>query len=209
MDIRRFFVYKAIGFVVVLVLVLGFFALRSYAPERETETHEPYRATLTGTHTCLPHRDTSGPQTMECAFGMETDDGRYFALDFSLMSQIPPRVQSGDRFTASGLVTPIENLSSDHWRKYDVEGIFSVTDGVIIESRAETPDAPVSQKKCYVGGCSSQLCTDTPDMASTCEYREEYACYQQSTCEVQADGECGWTETQELHACLSGTLQVI
>jgi hypothetical protein len=65
--------------------------------------------------------------------------------------------------------------------------------------------APVEKKEaCYVGGCSSQLCSDQPDMASTCEYREEYACYQTATCERQSTGECGWTQTQELNACLLG-----
>jgi hypothetical protein len=62
--------------------------------------------------------------------------------------------------------------------------------------------APSTQGKCYVGGCSMQLCTDTPDMASTCEYREAYACYKGATCERQASGACGWTETAALRACL-------
>ena len=57
-------------------------------------------------------------------------------------------------------------------------------------------------KQCYVGGCSSQLCTDQPGAISTCEWREEYACYRDATCEVQADGNCGWTPTAELQACL-------
>ncbi len=63
------------------------------------------------------------------------------------------------------------------------------------------PVAEAPAKRCYVGGCSSQLCTSEPDMASTCEYREEYACYQTATCEVQVTGECGWTETEELKSC--------
>lgn len=56
--------------------------------------------------------------------------------------------------------------------------------------------------KCFVGGCSSQLCTDRDDIASTCEWLEEYACFRTATCERQADGACGWTETPELRACL-------
>jgi hypothetical protein len=56
---------------------------------------------------------------------------------------------------------------------------------------------------CVVSGCSSQLCTDRVDLASTCELLEEYACYRTATCERQADGTCGWTETPELRACLA------
>jgi len=55
---------------------------------------------------------------------------------------------------------------------------------------------------CFVGGCSGQICSDEEGTVSTCEWREEYACYQDATCERQPDGECGWTPTAELQACL-------
>jgi hypothetical protein len=57
--------------------------------------------------------------------------------------------------------------------------------------------------ECFVGGCSSQICSDTPDVVSTCEWTDAYACYQDATCERQADGQCGWTETPELQDCLA------
>jgi hypothetical protein len=63
---------------------------------------------------------------------------------------------------------------------------------------------PGTQAKCYVGGCSSQLCTDKPDAISTCEYTAAYACYKTATCERQPSGECGWTPSAELSACLAG-----
>ena len=55
---------------------------------------------------------------------------------------------------------------------------------------------------CYIGGCSQQICSDEPDVVSSCEYRSQYACYGSATCEKQADGRCGWTETASLKACL-------
>jgi hypothetical protein len=69
------------------------------------------------------------------------------------------------------------------------------------------PDLPITSKPipsgaCYVGGCSSQLCTDNPDMVSTCEYKEEYACYQTAVCERQQGGQCGWTSSAALNSCL-------
>lgn len=63
-------------------------------------------------------------------------------------------------------------------------------------------EPPVSIGKCYIGGCSSQLCTDQPDAVSTCEYRAEYGCYKSATCKRQPNGQCGWTQTAELRACL-------
>ena len=56
--------------------------------------------------------------------------------------------------------------------------------------------------ECIVTGCSSQICADE-EVITTCEYREEYACYQSATCEKQASGECGWTMTDELKECLT------
>lgn len=61
---------------------------------------------------------------------------------------------------------------------------------------------PIVNSPCYTGGCSGQLCTDEPDMMSTCEWNEQYACYQSATCERQASGKCGWTETLKLTQCL-------
>jgi hypothetical protein len=58
-------------------------------------------------------------------------------------------------------------------------------------------------KKCYVGGCSGQLCSETEGLISTCEWQPQYACYKTATCEAQADGSCGWTPTAELKACLA------
>lgn len=55
---------------------------------------------------------------------------------------------------------------------------------------------------CYRGGCSNQLCTDTPDVASTCEWHADYACFQAAACARQASGQCGFTQTPALTACL-------
>jgi hypothetical protein len=63
--------------------------------------------------------------------------------------------------------------------------------------------APVGTSPCYVGGCSSQVCSDTPGMASTCEWRDSYQCFRDATCERQQDGRCGWTMDEELSACLA------
>jgi hypothetical protein len=57
---------------------------------------------------------------------------------------------------------------------------------------------------CFRGGCSGQLCTDTPGLASTCEYRAEYACFASARCERQSNGTCGFTPTPALTACLAG-----
>jgi hypothetical protein len=36
--------------------------------------------TISGMFVCLPHRNTDGPITLECAFGLRDDNGDYYAL---------------------------------------------------------------------------------------------------------------------------------
>lgn len=62
--------------------------------------------------------------------------------------------------------------------------------------------AEVAAKDCKPSGCSGQVCSDQ-EIMTTCEFRQEYACYQTARCERQATGTCGWTMTKELGACLA------
>ena len=58
-----------------------------------------------------------------------------------------------------------------------------------------------SMKPCFRSGCSNQVCADH-NVITTCEWRPEYECYQKAKCERQTDGNCGFTQTPELKACL-------
>lgn len=69
----------------------------------------------------------------------------------------------------------------------------------------EPQKGPVVKSGCAVAGCSGQLCVSADEaggIITTCEYRAEYACYKSASCERQANGKCGWTETPELKRCL-------
>lgn len=59
-----------------------------------------------------------------------------------------------------------------------------------------------AQAACKTTGCSGQICSDK-DVFTTCEFRPEYACYRTAKCARQANGNCGWTQTAELTACLA------
>ncbi len=172
---------------------------------------QPQQITVKGTYTeCLPRHDNfSSP---ECFVGIKAEDNSYYILDFNLMSQTKPTFKNGEVFTASGIFTPIEMLSSDRYQGSIAKGIFSITtlekeQTPVVSKPTPTPTTPKPvQGKCYIGGCSAQICSDQPDMASTCEYREQYACYKQnSTCERQSNGACGWTQTPALKACILRT----
>jgi hypothetical protein len=76
----------------------------------------------------------------------------------------------------------------------------------IATAAPETSDDGIVFEGCVVAGCGGNLCVSAVEAATiftTCEYRPEYACYKAATCDMQADGMCGWTETPELQACLA------
>ncbi len=62
-----------------------------------------------------------------------------------------------------------------------------------------------SVSTCYVGGCSSEICSAEKGIVSNCIYKAEYACYKTAICARQANGQCGWTQTSELTACLNNS----
>jgi hypothetical protein len=68
-------------------------------------------------------------------------------------------------------------------------------------STAQKPGGSTGLKPCMKTGCSSQVCSDQ-EVITTCEFRPEYECYKRAICERQRNGECGFTQTPELTACL-------
>jgi eight-cysteine-cluster-containing protein len=77
--------------------------------------------------------------------------------------------------------------------------------GVVASAADVVPPAiPKPDGDCMVGGCSGQLCLDHSEggSMSTCEWRQEYACYREAKCERQSNGKCGWTPTPALTSCL-------
>jgi len=59
--------------------------------------------------------------------------------------------------------------------------------------------------RCVRSGCSGQLCVpEGSELNTTCEFRPEYACYQQAACERNNAGNCAFTITPQVQACLDG-----
>lgn len=116
-----------LGFIVVCGVV--FYSLqdaRTPAPTVPLDV-TPQEVTLSGTYVCLPHTNTEGPQTMECAFGLETDDGEFYAVNFGQAADNYEWFKSGTHITAKGFVVLKEALSSDYWSRYTMKGIFTIT----------------------------------------------------------------------------------
>lgn len=69
------------------------------------------------------------------------------------------------------------------------------------------PD-PVSNP-CVVTGCSGQICAPE-DMASTCEWKPVYACYQLSNCGPYGSaGQCSWQSNPAFDECIKNGGQTL
>jgi hypothetical protein len=83
------------------------------------------------------------------------------------------------------------------------------------QSKSEEPAPPATSEPspdqaaaCEAQGCGNTVCGEVgAGIVTTCEYKAEYACYKTATCERQADGSCGWTQSPELTACLASPPQ--
>jgi heat shock protein HslJ len=133
---------RIIGAIVAVLIIIGLSAF-IYQQKRADDFSnqvETSRVTLTGVYGCLPQKETDTSVTDECAFGIKTDEGLYYAIDFGLLSTLPPVLSNGMRIRAIGRVTPLRALSTDYWQKYPIEGIFSVTDSVEVLEETSDPE---------------------------------------------------------------------
>lgn len=109
-----------------------------------------------------------------------------------------PTIELGGLITTEAEEIKLISVSPEKMREEtlpsDYEFVFEVS---------KMGQTPIGARGCFVGGCSGQICSDSLDMASTCEFRAEYACYKTSKCERQTSGQCGWTDTSELRMCLN------
>lgn len=78
--------------------------------------------TVDGTTVCLPHKDRSGETTLECAIGLQADDGRYWAWRQEQTDRQVLPMQINSRVQVTGtLVEPEAN------ERYDITGIIDAT----------------------------------------------------------------------------------
>lgn len=85
--------------------------------------------------------------------------------------------------------------------KSNPSGLPENADKIEISVRFAKAGGAVGQKTCIRTGCGGEVCSDKEEV-SICILLPEDQCYSMARCEVQADGNCGWTETPEFVACL-------
>ncbi len=146
--------------ILIAVLVLAGAAYLIYTSPKKADPDPAALAglvTLTGTYECLPHLNTDGPQTTECAFGFKTDDGDHYAVNFGQSAKAMEQFKGGEHVTAEGFIALKETLSTDQWNKYNMKGIFTVTKVLDENGSAGAGNVPRGTKLDINAVCKSAL----------------------------------------------------
>ncbi|MDD2224836.1 MAG: hypothetical protein PHP97_01590 [Candidatus Shapirobacteria bacterium] len=81
---------------------------------------------------------------------------------------------------------------------------------ILIENNKNKESIKIKENTnlCQRAGCSGQLCVESnfKDTATTCEWKEEYTCYQKAKCEKQSDGKCGFTKDDQFNKCVDESM---
>ncbi len=75
--------------------------------------------TVSGSFSCLPHKKTDGPQTLECAFGIKDNKGNYYAL-------LDPNFKYTSQLVSSQKVKVTGTFSALKDDKYDAIGTIQI-----------------------------------------------------------------------------------
>ena len=97
----------------------GFMAYKKYQENNQPPKKETI--SLEGEIVCLPHKNTEGLQTLECAAGLKTDDGTHYGLSSKeSVSPLTAAAGSKKRASVSGALEPASDAT------YDIKGVVVV-----------------------------------------------------------------------------------
>lgn len=119
-ELVKVVIFVILATVIIFGIVAFLVTRGSHAPAVSGHSSEG-KATIKGIATCLPHKDTGGSQTMECAIGLKSDKGEYYSLSDkdSTYSNIS-LIQTGKQYEITG------NLEERSDPKYQTAGILRV-----------------------------------------------------------------------------------
>jgi hypothetical protein len=87
-------------------------------PSNETVSN----ITVIGRQACLPHKDKTGPQTLECAIGLKTNDNKYYGLKNLSQTDLTNPKMATSQLEVTGNLS--SNVTTD---RYDTVGNIDVT----------------------------------------------------------------------------------
>lgn len=106
---------------VAIFAVVAFIVTRgSSAPSVSMEKRGD-ESIVKGLAVCLPHKDTEGPQTMECAIGIKDSQGIYYSLNDTNNAYLNVgQIQTGKRYQVTGMIEERADAT------YDTAGIIRI-----------------------------------------------------------------------------------
>lgn len=82
-------------------------------------------STVTGNFSCLPLKDGTIPEE-DCALGVRSHDGSYYALDISRIQDANTDLKAEDTIAVTGFLLPQTQVAGSEWVSYNVIGIIKV-----------------------------------------------------------------------------------
>lgn len=100
---------------------------RSFTDQGRAQV-EPGQIAIEGTFLCLPHKNQNGPQTLECAYGLQDEQGNYYVI-----RDADPTYQNISGVGTNSQVMVTGNFTQREDDKYQSIGIIEVTSVTPIE----------------------------------------------------------------------------
>ncbi len=116
--------------VFILLIVGYYFILLYFLKPRNTlpVNSVPTNVILSGAYVCVPYLDKAKAAPVECVFGLKTDGGEYYMVNFGATANAMTEFQNGAHIRAKGFVVLKEALNTDQWALYNLKGIFTITE---------------------------------------------------------------------------------
>ncbi|HET8574982.1 MAG TPA: hypothetical protein VFM02_02290 [Candidatus Paceibacterota bacterium] len=136
---------KTWGIIIIFLLIviaIGGITLFEKGKPGSPQTGSPFadkfgtEIVQSGTVACLPHKDTTGPQTLECAIGLKGDDGMYFGLQASNPGLGVPSFETGKTVRVTGVLQEPEAGN-----KYNTVGTIDVSSVEVVNQSAQNQNA--------------------------------------------------------------------
>jgi hypothetical protein len=133
--------YSAILIIIIIALGAWIFLHSTKSP---AGTPPAGPVTIDGQMTCLPHRDMNAPHTLECAYGLESTDGKYFALTEDSPTSTISQFQTGTLVEVQGTFAPGEDTTYDTVGSILISSITPQTKGTTATSTSSTSDGIIT-----------------------------------------------------------------
>ena len=117
---------KNIVWLVVLAVVVIFGLLLSNGWDKIVNETVDNMSTITGNFSCLPKKDGTPTDEENCAIGIRSSDGSYYALDISRIQDANTDLRADETIAATGFVLPAEAVVGTEWEQFAVSGLIKV-----------------------------------------------------------------------------------